>query len=229
MIHGRLSRALGTMAMITGLTTGLAGCNKVNKGDYDAVMRENQELRDRMATEQQGRQEAETRSASLEQENRDYAARMDQNRGGTTAARPTKGGAGGDTGFTSEEGVEAYRRGSDVVVSIAGDVLFDSGKANLKSTAKKTLDHVASTIKGKYSGQTIRVEGYTDTDPLVKTKDKWGTNERLSGERALAVEEYLVGKGLSKDQIYYAGFGSARPKANKKDSRRVEIVILGRG
>ena len=32
--------------------------------------------------------------------------------------------------------------------------------------------------------------------------------------------------GLSKDQIYYAGFGASHARANKKDSRRVEIVIL---
>ncbi len=111
-------------------------------------------------------------------------------------------------------------------MSVAGDVLFDSGKATLKSSAKKTLDKVASTIKSSYGGHQVRVEGYTDSDPLVKTKGTWKTNERLSGERAMAVEEYLCSRGLSKDQIYYAGFGSARPKSSKKDSRRVEIVIL---
>jgi len=94
----------------------------------------------------------------------------------------------------------------------------------LKSTAKTKLDKVASVIKGQYAGQMVRVEGYTDTDPIQKSG--WKTNERLSGERAMAVEEYLTSRGLSKDQIYYAGFGAAHARANKKDSRRVEIVIL---
>jgi chemotaxis protein MotB len=222
---GRMGRTLGTLLMVGGVATGLGGCNKVNKGEYDAVMRENQELRDRLSTEQQSRQESDTRAASLEQENRDFAAQVDKSRT-TPGGRAAKG--GGDTGFGPDSAdVSSYRRGSDVVVDIAGDVLFDSGRATLKSTSKKTLDRIAGVIKGKYGGQTVRVEGYTDTDPLVKTKDKWGNNERLSGERALAVEEYLVSKGLSRDQIYYAGFGPSRAKSSKKESRRVEIVILG--
>ena len=226
---GHMGRALGALLLVGGISTGLGGCNKVNKNDYDSVMRENTELRDKLATEQQQRQEADTRAASLEQENRDNTAALDKARtgpGGT--GKMAKGGGGGDTGFGGDEGVSSYRRGGDVVVDIAGDVLFDSGKATLKSSAKKTLDHVASTIKSKYTGQTVRVEGYTDSDPLNKTKAQWGNNERLSGERALTVEEYLVTKGLSKDQIYYAGFGSARAKNSKKESRRVEIVILAK-
>lgn len=221
---GRMGRILGALLLTGGIATGLGGCNKVNKADYDAVMRENSELRDKLQSEQQARTESETRGASVEQENRDLAAALDKNR--TTGGRATKGGLD-DFGPDSND-VKSYRRGSDVVVDIAGDVLFDSGKATLKSSAKKTLDHIASVIKSKYTGQVIRVEGYTDSDPLVKTKDKWGSNERLSGERAMAVEEYLVSRGLSKDQVYYAGFGSARAKSSKKDSRRVEIVILAK-
>jgi len=226
---GRMSRVLGGLLLAGGIATGLGGCNKVNKGEYDAVMRENQELRDKLSTEQQGKQESDTRAAALEQQARDYDAALNNSRNAPGGTGKVAKGGGGDTGFGNEEGVTSYRRGGDVVVDIAGDVLFDSGKATLKGSAKKTLDHVASTIKSKYSGQTVRVEGYTDSDPLNKTKGQWGNNERLSGERALAVEEYLVGKGLSKDQIYYAGFGSARAKSNKKESRRVEIVILAKG
>lgn len=224
---GRMMRVLGALLLIGSTSAGLGGCNKVNKTDYDAVMKENTELRDKLAGEQQARQEAETRNASLEQENRDYAAQIDKTR---TAGAGRAGKGGGDTsetGFGNGDGMTSYRRGSDVVVDIAGDVLFDSGKTSLKSSAKKTLDHVASVIKSKYNGQSVRVEGYTDSDPIKKSN--WKTNERLSGERAMAVEEYLTSKGLSKDQIYYAGFGASRPKSTKKDSRRVEIVILAKG
>jgi chemotaxis protein MotB len=196
---------------------GLTGCNKVNKADYEAAMQENSELRDRLAAEQKSRQESESRLASVEQERNDLAAQTDKTRS-TGGAR--SGGGGGDWG----PGVSVSQRGADTVVSVAGDVLFDSGKATLKSSAKKTLDKVASSIKSGYSGHMIRVEGYTDGDPIKKSG--WKTNERLSGERAMAVEDYMVSKGFSKEQIYYAGFGAAHPRANKKDSRRVEIVIL---
>lgn len=216
----RTGRIVGVLLLIGGVSAGLGGCNKVNKTDYDAAVSENQDLRDRLAQEQKARQEAETRSASLEQENHDLANHADKPGGNSK-------GMGADTGFSGIEGATAYRTaGGEVVVSVAGDVLFDSGKATLKTSAKKSLDKIASVIKGQYSGHMIRVEGYTDSDPLVKTKGKWGNNERLSGERALAVEEYLTSRGLSKDQIYYAGFGPSRPKGNKKESRRVEIVIL---
>jgi chemotaxis protein MotB len=209
--------ALGGM-IAAGL--GLGGCKNVNKADYDAVLQENTELRDRLTEEQARRTEAETRNGALEQENRDLAARMDGMGKGGAAGR------GGPTGFEGS-GFDSYRTpGGDVVVSALGDVLFDSGSATLKAPAKKSLDKVASVIRSQYSGNMIRVEGYTDSDPLVKTKDKWKSNERLSGERALAVEEYLSAKGVSKDHIYFAGFGTARPKNTKKDSRRVEIVIL---
>jgi flagellar motor protein MotB len=215
----RTARIVGVLLLIGGVSAGLGGCNKVNKTDYDAAVSENQELRDRLAQEQKARQEAETRSASLEQENHDLANRADKP--GATGGK----GMGADTGFSGIEGATAYRTaGGEVVVSVAGDVLFDSGKATLKTTAKRSLDKIASVIKGQYAGHTVRVEGYTDSDPIRKSG--WKTNERLSGERAMAVEEYLTSRGLSKEQIYYAGFGAARPKGNKKESRRVEIVIL---
>ena len=102
----------------------------------------------------------------------------------------------------------------------------------LKSTAKSKLDKVASVIKSQYPGQVIRVEGYTDSDPIKKSG--WKTNERLSGERAMAVEEYLTSRGLSKDQIYYAGFGAAQgrkqegqPSRRDRDPRGKELSRLG--
>ena len=51
--------------------------------------------------------------------------------------------------------------------------------------------------------------------------------EKLNSERALAVEDYLASKGLDKDRMYISGYGPAKPRSSKKDSRRVEIVIMG--
>ena len=212
----RTGRIVRGALLIGLLALGLPGCNKVNKADYEAAMQENQELRDRLNAEQKNRQESESRLASVEQERNDLVAQTDKS--GRPASR------GGATGFESS-GFDSYRTaGGEVVVSAAGDVLFDSGKATLRASAKKSLDKVASVIKSQYTGHVVRVEGYTDSDPI--TKSGWKTNERLSGERAMAVEEYLTSKGLSKDQVYFAGFGASHAKANKKDSRRVEIVIL---
>jgi len=125
------------------------------------------------------------------------------------------------------EDTTSSRRGSDLVVQVAGDVLFDPGSITLKSTAKRTLDRVARVILDRYSGNQIRVEGYTDSDPINKSKKLYESNEELSAKRALAVEKYLVSRGLSADRVYAAAFGPADPKSTKKASRRVEIVILG--
>jgi chemotaxis protein MotB len=129
---------------------------------------------------------------------------------------------GGDFG----PGTTTRRDQADLVVEVAGDVLFDSGSIVLKPTAKRTLDQVARRIMSDYSSNTIRVEGYTDTDPLKKQKGKYKDNEELSAERALAVERYLVGRGVASSRVYSAAFGPAKPKGSKKASRRVEIVIL---
>lgn len=129
---------------------------------------------------------------------------------------------GGDFG----PGTTTRRDQGDLVVEVAGDVLFDSGSIVLKSTAKRTLDQVARRILSDYSSNLIRVEGYTDSDPLKKQKGKYKDNEELSAERALAVERYLVGRGVASSQVYSAAFGPAKPKGSKKQSRRVEIVIL---
>lgn len=217
---GRIGQVIGLALVIAGM--GLGGCRNVSKGEYDLVIQENTALRESLEKEKTARTEAETRNASLEQENRDLMGQIDKSR--TTPQFTGGGKGGGNPGDFTGEGVTTFQRGSDTVVSVAGDVLFDSGSANLKSGAKRTLDNIAGVLKAKYSRSTIRVEGYTDTDPVKKSG--WKTNERLSGERAMAVEQYLAGKGVSKDRIYFAGFGADRPKGSKKDSRRVEIVIL---
>jgi outer membrane protein OmpA-like peptidoglycan-associated protein len=123
-------------------------------------------------------------------------------------------------------GTTTRRDHGDLVVEVAGDVLFDSGSIVLKSSAKRTLDQVARRISNDYSGNTVRVEGHTDTDPIKKTKSKYQDNEELSAQRALAVERYLVSKGVASRRIYSAAFGPSKPKGTKKASRRVEIVIL---
>jgi chemotaxis protein MotB len=213
--NGVLSRVVVLAAVVTA-ALGLGGCSS-GKAQHNAVLNENNELRQRNADLTSALGEANTRNAALEQENRDMASSLDRARGGRTGS--------GNTGFEGIPGVNAsYGSGGEVILEIAGEVLFDSGSVTLKSSSKQSLARVASVIQSRYPGNLIRVEGYTDSDPIRKSN--WKTNERLSAERALAVETHLVSKGLSNDQLYSAAFGPARAKPTKKDSRRVEIVIL---
>jgi chemotaxis protein MotB len=182
----------------------LGGCANGDKDKLSLYEQENNSLRQKMT--------------EMEQNNQDMQAKLAQLEAGKSAP-----GQGGLDGYGKDTNV--FMRGQDLVIGIAGDVLFASGKATLKPAAKKTLDRVAADLGGKYNSQKIRVEGYTDPDPIKKSQ--WKTNERLSGERAMAVEEYLVSKGVSKNRIYFAGFGAADSKGSKAQSRRVEIVVLG--
>jgi len=112
--------------------------------------------------------------------------------------------------------------GSNETFTVSGDVLFDSGQTSLKAGAKKELDRIASKIKSNHAGAQVRVEGYTDTDPIKKSK--WGSNEALSQARAESVAKYLSSKGVS--NVDSVGMGAANPKGTKAASRRVEIKVI---
>ncbi|MCL4220721.1 MAG: OmpA family protein [Phycisphaerales bacterium] len=195
-------------AALAGLVL-LGGCNKVKRGDYDAAVGENTELRQRLGEAQASLTEVNEQNRQLTAANQQL---MEENQ------RLAGGGAGGSgVGYTGGGSGE-------VVISIAGDVLFRSGQVTISDEGRRALDRVASQLNSQYAGRTIRVEGYTDSDPIRKSN--WKSNEHLSAERALAVEKYLVSKGVSNDRIYSAAFGPSKPKSTKAASRRVEIVIL---
>jgi outer membrane protein OmpA-like peptidoglycan-associated protein len=212
------------LALITigALSMTLVGCKSVSQRDYDAAIDENTQLRERIAGLQESVRQANESNSAFQNQNQQLRDENSRLKGDLDAAQSQP-----RTGFEGISGVELSSRNGAIVVGVASEVLFASGSADLRSNAKQTLDQVVGVIRNTYSGNEIRVEGYTDTDKLVKTKDKWQTNERLSAARALAVEEYLVSKGVDNDRIYSAAFGPSKPKGSKQASRRVEIVILG--
>ena len=144
-----------------------------------------------------------------------------------TPADATGFGEGYDVAFDPSAGT--------ITVTLPNAILFDSGKATLKTATSRELDHIRSVLREKYSGKSIDVVGHTDTDPIRKTKDKWRDNWELSAERALTVARYLIQRGIAEDQIRAVGCGQSRPIASnststgKAKNRRVEIVVHVRG
>lgn len=128
------------------------------------------------------------------------------------------------TGFEEIADVSASFGSGEIVVEVASDVLFASGKATLKSAAKVSLDDVASVLNRSYSDQLIRIEGYTDTDPIRKSGH--ASNYHLGFERAYAVREYLASRGVEPARMSLASYGPHAPRSTKSESRRVEIVVL---
>lgn len=203
--------------LVAAATIPLGGC--VAPAKYDEAVRENEELRDRLDEEIAQREMADARAAALESDMARLEAERDRLRAAAATPRESP------TRISASEGVEVSRRGSDIVVAVAGDVLFDPGSAELKAAARQTLQRIAREIRASYSSSDIRVEGHTDPDPI--TKSKWKSNEHLSAERALTVEAFLVAQGLPNDRVHSVAFGPARPRDSKARSRRVEIVIVG--
>lgn len=213
----RIARPAGVAALAIAAAL-LGGCknNKATGPTADDLLAENRELRDRNQMIEEALNAAESRNAELSSEN---AALKD-----SLAARPAE--RAGNTGFEGT-GADVSMRDKNIVVSVAGDVLFASGSADLRSSARQTLDRIAGVLNSRYGSSRIEIAGHTDSDPLRKTKAKWTDNENLSAQRALAVERYLASKGVSSDRMHISGYGPSMPRGDKASSRRVEIVVLG--
>ena len=129
-----------------------------------------------------------------------------------------------DTGFGQIQGVETVAGEGTITVRVPGDVLFAPGKISLKTSARKTLDEIANVIERQYPTNTIRVVGYTDTDPIRKSK--WVDNLQLSQERAATVHRYLQQQKIAPEAMEAVGKGQWHPRGTKALSRRVEIVVV---
>ena len=107
-----------------------------------------------------------------------------------------------------------------------GDVLFDTGKFDLRSEAREKLAKLSGIVLA-HPGLKLAIEGYTDStggDEL---------NRKLSQDRADAVRGYLTEQGLAPDSVTAQGFGKSEPVADnntaagRQKNRRVEIVVSG--
>src|SRR5206468_5146409 len=81
-------------------------------------------------------------------------------------------------------------------VKITGEVLFESGKTTLSSTATKTLDTMAATIKKSHAGEKLIIEGFTDSTPVKSSATNLKSNDAIATARATAVKNYLAKKGI---------------------------------
>jgi outer membrane protein OmpA-like peptidoglycan-associated protein len=114
-------------------------------------------------------------------------------------------------------------------MDITEDILFDSGKAELKSSGRAKLQQVASDLKSKFMGKAYWVIGHTDTDPIVRTKDKWQDNLDLSQARARVVALELIKLGITPRELIAGGQGEWNPRGNDKSkNRRVTIMAVDR-
>ena len=202
----------GTLAAVFGSV----GCSSDLQQQATLLNKENEELRRQLS----GRNTALTESQDELRDRNMQLAELRRNLESEMPAPPPAM----VTGFEQIDDISASYGSGEIVVAVQSDVLFAPGKTTLKSRAKVSLDDVAGVLNRSYTDQLIRIEGHTDSDPIRKSG--FASNYHLGFQRAYAVREYLISRGVEPGLVSVASFGPDQPRASKNDSRRVEIVVM---
>ena len=98
---------------------------------------------------------------------------------------------------------------------------FEAGKADLNDDAKFVL-HDLVKILNKQPQLRLKIEGHTSDEGDA------AFNQKLSENRAKAVVDFLISKGIAADRLEYEGKGSSEPldPNNREVNRRTQIIVL---
>jgi len=141
-----------------------------------------------------------------------------------TAAAQQRAGAAEASAAEAWRQLESAKETERGIVLTLGDVLFDTGRAELKPGAQLILDRLAGYMSDNPSTRVI-IEGHTDDTGSMDT------NQRLSEQRAEAVANALRIRGIGIDRLEPLGLGEAYPiatnstSAGREQNRRVEVVL----
>ncbi len=112
-----------------------------------------------------------------------------------------------------------------LVVTMA-DVLFDTGRYDLRPAARERLARLSGIISS-HPGLILQVEGHTDSTGSDEL------NQKLSVQRAETTRSFLIEQGVDERTITAEGYGKANPIADnstaegRQKNRRVEIIVSG--
>ena len=107
----------------------------------------------------------------------------------------------------------------------AKTILFDSGKSSFQKQTYPVLEAITAILK-EYPNSKFSIEGHTDSDGSD------ASNQTLSENRAAAVKDYLIEKGIASSRLSSVGFGEKNPidsnktKAGKANNRRTEVKLV---
>lgn len=129
--------------------------------------------------------------------------------------------------------LEAKIEDGRLKVNFQGDILFESGKHQLRTEGKQLLDSVFSILLKSSEQNDIFIAGHTDNVPIrEEARDRYESNWTLSTYRAIEVVKYLAEKGIAPRTLTAAGYGEYKPIADnstnegKAKNRRVELFII---
>jgi chemotaxis protein MotB len=115
-----------------------------------------------------------------------------------------------------------------MLIALSNDVLFDSGRTNIKADGQAALAKVAQVL-ATFTDRHFVVSGHTDNVPIHT--QKFPSNWELSTERAVEVVNFLISKGMKPEALAAAGHGEFDPVApnetpeGRAQNRRIEIVL----
>jgi chemotaxis protein MotB len=122
---------------------------------------------------------------------------------------------------------------------LQSEVFFDTGRADLKPEGRAELDKVADALIQLEKqiptdiAWVLRVDGHTDVRQL-SAAGQFKSNWELSAARAIAVVQYLIGRGVSPQRLVAAGFGEFQPidlgktEEAYQRNRRIEFKLTER-
>jgi outer membrane protein OmpA-like peptidoglycan-associated protein len=125
---------------------------------------------------------------------------------------------------TMSNNVKIVNTGSELVVTMPQDILFDTSSATLRSDLQADLRALAANLQ-KYPDTTVAIKGHTDNTGSA------AYNQALSLRRANSVASVLANSGVSMSRIRTIGRGEDEPIASnltpegRQQNRRVEIII----
>jgi outer membrane protein OmpA-like peptidoglycan-associated protein len=126
---------------------------------------------------------------------------------------------------TQGTGVEVSQTGDNrLKLEIPSDISFDTGRYDIKSSMRPVLDRLSATLV-QYALTRVTIVGHTDATGSDSV------NNPLSVNRAAAVRDYIVPRGVAAHRVSVDGRGSREPVADNASAdgrarnRRVEIFI----
>lgn len=120
-------------------------------------------------------------------------------------------------------------RDGRMVLLLPNDVLFDTGRTEIKPAGRAALEQVAAVMK-TIDRREFQIAGHTDTVPISNAR--FASNWELSTGRALEVVHLLIAQGVRPEVLSAAGYGEFDPVASndttegKRLNRRTEISLV---
>ncbi|MCG8381067.1 MAG: OmpA family protein [Gammaproteobacteria bacterium] len=120
------------------------------------------------------------------------------------------------------------KNGDKYVINFPGELLFESGKAELKPEAYVLLDPF-DVIFEKFPDYHVRVRGHTDNVPIATPQ--FASNWELSAVRATTILRFFLDQGLDVNKASATGLADTVPVVsndtpeNRALNRRVEVVL----